>query len=160
MIDIKEYYNLQNKYYEKGLTKEEKDSYNEYNNYLISEYPFLKIDGIIDESGLSFTWLDDMPKGWRIAFGDNMLKDLKEALIADNALDQYQIVQVKEKYGGLRWYDNWSTERICKVIDKYEKLSYNTCIICGKPAKYITKGWISPYCEDCVKIVRDSYEKI
>ena len=36
------------------------------------------------------------------------------------------------------------------MIDKYEDLSSITCINCGKPAKYITTGWICPYCEDCI----------
>jgi hypothetical protein len=50
--------------------------------------------------------------------------------------------------------------KIPYIINKYEKLSYKTCIMCGKPAKYITEGWISPYCENCIKDVHDSYHEI
>ena len=34
---------------------------------------------------------------------------------------------------------------------KYEDLSEQVCINCGKSAKYMTPGWISFICEDCIK---------
>lgn len=57
-------------------------------------------------------------------------------------------MQIKEKYGSLRWYSNGSPNG-CEypIINKYEALSKRTCIVCGKSAKYISTGWISPYCE-------------
>lgn len=97
----------------------------------------------------TYSNLDAMPKGWRKAFGIGMCKEIKAALKQDKLLKRYRITQIKEKFGGLRWYDNVSTDKVQAVISKYEHLSYKTCIECGKPAKYISKGWISPYCEDC-----------
>jgi hypothetical protein len=49
----------------------------------------------------------------------------------------------------LRWYSNGSPNG-CEypIISKYEILSERTCIVCGKPAKYRSTGWISPYCEE------------
>ena len=103
----------------------------------------------------TYTELDAMPKGWRNKFGIQMCKEIKQSLLKTGgrkALKTYRIVQIKEKFGGLRWYDAWSTDEILHtIIPKYEKLSFETCINCGKPAKYVSKGWISPYCEDCVK---------
>ena len=32
---------------------------------------------------------------------------------------------------------------------KYEKLSMQTCIMCGKPGKLTDNGWIMPLCKDC-----------
>ena len=59
-------------------------------------------------------------------------------------------MQIKEKFGGLRWYDAGSPEKVWKeIIPKYENISYKTCIDCGKPAEYIQCGWISPYCANC-----------
>lgn len=51
----------------------------------------------------------------------------------------------------LRWYDNGcpSGSKIYDIIDKYEELSEKTCIECGKPAKWLSTGWISPFCDDC-----------
>lgn len=97
------------------------------------------------------TELDAMPTGWRKAFGIQMCKDLKKVLKKHNYLYKYRIIQIKEKFGELRGYSCGSpTGCEYPVIEKYEKLSGRTCISCGSPAKYITRGWISPYCESCV----------
>ena len=182
-----------------------------------------------------YTWLDDMPEGWRIAFGDQIVEEIHQELVKYNYVDQYSLCQIKEKYGGLRWYDNgtpvgklsekyeeinwrpfdhdgrWTpnydqkTEcliktgvdhyisfydrkksgmtneeideynkdsvfhyRLYKIIEKckipdiiykYEQLSYKTCISCGEPAEWISKGWISPYCTDCANFILDAEYK-
>lgn len=94
------------------------------------------------------TELDAMPQGWREAFGLKMCSELKEALKKAKMLKDYRIIQIKEKYGTLRWYDGGGTEETCKIIDKYEDISYHTCIVCGEPATYISRGYISPYCPE------------
>jgi len=71
-------------------------------------------------------------------------------------LDEYMVVQIKEKYGGLRWYDAGCTKRwYDEILPKYERLSVRTCIHCGKPAAFISTGWISPWCADCAKEIND-----
>ena len=50
----------------------------------------------------------------------------------------------------LRWYSEGDTQEIFNIINKYEDISYKTCIVCGKDAKYMTRGWICPYCEEHV----------
>ena len=100
----------------------------------------------------TYTELDAMPSGWRKAFGIQMCQEIKDELKKHKgALKRYRIMQIKEKFGGLRWYDNGSTEKIWKeIIPKYTDISYKTCINCGKPAEYISNGWVSPYCSDCI----------
>lgn len=100
-----------------------------------------------------YTELDSMDKGWREAFGMNFCKDLKKALIRTGGyklLFGFRILQIKEKYGRLEVYCIGYNDEINKVISKYSKLSEKTCIRCGKQATWISKGWISPYCDDCV----------
>ena len=100
-----------------------------------------------------YTELDSMDKGWREAFGMNFCKDLRKALIRTGGyklLFGFRILQIKEKYGRLEVYCIGYNDEINKVISKYSKLSEKTCIRCGKPATWISKGWISPYCDDCV----------
>ena len=94
--------------------------------------------------------LDAMENGWLKAFGIQLCKELRSVLIKDKFLFKYRISQIKEKFGGLRWYDNGSSREVQDIIGKYESISEHTCISCGKPAKYITSGWICPYCEDCI----------
>lgn len=98
----------------------------------------------------SYTELDDMPTGWRNAFGIQMCNEIKASLKRDKLLHKMRIVQIKEKFGGLRFYYNHGSSDMGNIVRKYETLSYHTCICCGKPATKISKGWISPYCDDCI----------
>lgn len=123
------------------------------NKKLIKEFPFLQIRNVwsgevLDEPYFS-TWLDDMPDGWRNAFGLKMCQEIKDLLVKNNCLNDYRILEVKEKYGTLRWYDNGGPKGLDAIISKYEDMSMCICPYCGKPTKYYTKGWISYICEDC-----------
>lgn len=138
----------------------------EQNRALCDTYPFLDRnrrwgakdcpDGLkpgapedLKEWDYEYTELDCMPDGWRIAFGEQLCAELKTELESAGLLNQYRILQIKEKYGTLRWYDNGNTKAGHEILRKYEDISARTCICCGKPATRITKGWISPYCDDC-----------
>ena len=135
------------------------------NKQLCEQYPFLLprniwTDEISKDFDYSYTELDAMPDGWRKAFGLQMCEELKQELIKINKMNEFRIVQIKEKFGELRFYTNWVTDEIEAIINKYTKLSRKTCINCGKPATVITTGWISPFCNDCVKDINDNYEPI
>ena len=95
------------------------------------------------------TELDALDDGWRKVFGEDICRDIKKQLKKEGNLHKYHITQIKEKWGYLHWYDNGSRE-IMKIIDKYEEISRHTCIVCGKPATKMSKGWICPYCDDCI----------
>lgn len=64
----------------------------------------------------------------------------------------YQPLQIKEKFGGLRYYFNSShrdKEIMNMVVDKYEKMSFTICEECGEPgttARGITTLWIKTLC--------------
>jgi hypothetical protein len=72
-----------------------------------------------------------------------------------------KICQIKEKFGGLRVYEEtiYSEinldrdkifESICAVIDIYEAKSYEICEVCSKPGVLRTKGhrWIRTLCDE------------
>ena len=137
----------------------------QFNRELCEKYPWLiptnRWTGeIIEDYDYDYTELDAMPDGWRIAFGDQMVEELNQELVRGGFVNDYRITQIKEKFGGLRWYDNGNTEEGYNIIHKYESLSRKTCICCGKPAKYITLGWICPFCEDCIEDVEDGYKTV
>jgi hypothetical protein len=100
----------------------------------------------------SYTELDAMDAGWRKAFGIQMCKEIKAELKKHKFLYKYRIVQIKEKWGYLHWYDGETPKdsKIYDIIRKYEQISAKTCVVCGKPATKMSTGWISPYCDDCV----------
>lgn len=154
MITTKEYLKI---YY----SDEEQDIKlkKEYNKNLLEKYPWLtpynEWTGELNEDyDYDHTWADDIPDGWRLAFGDQMLEELSQLLKKYNIEKEYSIVEIKEKFGGLRWYDDGfpkeGYEEYKDWLYKYEELSFKTCINCGKPATRISKGWISPYCDDCI----------
>lgn len=80
---------------------------------------------------------------------DELLAILKEV----NYVNEYQIFQLKEKWGYIHIYDNGVPKEVWDKykawLKKYEDLSYKTCFKCGKPTKHYTKGWIVPMCISC-----------
>lgn len=117
---------------------------------LLEEYPFLKIyyDIPQDEEPGCFTHMDEIPLGWRKAFGAQMMDEIKAAATEDGSIDILEIYQFKEKYGELRTECNCYSRLLESVLNYWEEVSSRTCIYCGKPAKYLTRGWIEPVCDD------------
>lgn len=58
-----------------------------------------------------------------------------------------EICQVKEKFGGLRFYINSGSEEIFNIIHKYEELSYTICEECGEAGEIRSGGWIRTLCD-------------
>ena len=142
------------------IIKKEPSVIKEYNKPLLAKYPWLAPYNVwtgkpLEGYDYEYTRADDIPRGWRIAFGDQMIEELDQLLKKYNIEKEYRITQIKEKYGSLRWYDDgfpqegW--EEYKAWLYKYEDLSSRTCMNCGKPAIGFTKGWIMPLCKDCMK---------
>lgn len=66
---------------------------------------------------------------------------------------QVQCVQIKEKFGGLRFYVNNSCHAINGMISFAESLCYHTCMKCGsmKDVTQTKTTWISTLCKECAK---------
>lgn len=129
---------------------------------LIERYPFLLPQHALSgthSTGFESTVLDDMPVGWRAAFGEELCKEIMEELVRNNCVDSYQVLQIKEKYGELRWYSQGGTERIHReIVPKYERMSRRICIQCGQPATLVSKSWVAPWCKTCAEqIPRSEY---
>lgn len=58
-----------------------------------------------------------------------------------------QICQVKEKFGGLRFYINDSSKEVHDIISNYEHISYHTCEVCGEKGELRKGSWWSTLCE-------------
>ena len=58
-----------------------------------------------------------------------------------------KIVQVKEKYAGLRIYTDYSNKELDKIIYDVEKESLRTCEECGKLGKIRGKEWYYTSCD-------------
>lgn len=56
------------------------------------------------------------------------------------------VVQVKEKYGTLRFYVRSADDRVSALIDFAEAMSGCTCEVCGDVGKSDNAGWIKTHC--------------
>lgn len=82
---------------------------------------------------------------------DNGWKDLVLKLIEDLKAIGWngEIAQIKEKFGGLRFYIGEGTIEMFKLIDKAECKSYSICIRCGQPGVLRGTSWPTPLCDVC-----------
>lgn len=91
-------------------------------------------------------------EGWR-----NIVENLCQQILELNPPEQFQVSQIKEKFGGLRFYWNGHSElkedlkaQITSLIRKAESEAYKTCQDCGNPGVICRKpsGWIFVACEN------------
>lgn len=137
------------------------------NKELVTKYPWLLprnrfTDEVPDNYDYSYTELDDMPDGWRIAFGEEMCEEIQQALnmMEPDVAATFRIMQIKEKYGMLHFYTNWVTDQINEIIYKYDKISATTCVRCGAPATKLSTGWICPWCDSCAEKIHENFVNI
>lgn len=64
---------------------------------------------------------------------------------------EVNIGQVKEKFGGLRFYYDGGDKDIAGMVYFAECLSFKTCQNCGKEGCVQQKGWWITLCDDCKK---------
>ena len=81
---------------------------------------------------------------------------LLEKLIGDlNALNEpYTIEQIKEKFGGLRFYYTGLTQEGSDLVSRAERDSFKICEVCGDPGELRAKGWWKTLCFICYKRAR------
>lgn len=90
--------------------------------------------------------------GWQYILW-RLCEQIEVELAKDYELkQQFEVVQVKEKFGGLRFYTNVGNDAIYDLISKAEDESYGTCEVCGEPATLIENNrWYKTICEICNK---------
>ena len=92
-------------------------------------------------------WSDCVGAGWRNVV-DKAVADIQEC-------EGGYVVQVKEKFGGLRIYAYG--EGVDEICDRAEKAVKNVCEFCGRDGKIHTiRGWYKTLCEDCHKEFLDA----
>jgi len=84
---------------------------------------------------------------------ENLIKykiSRKHIWVESDRYPQITAVQVKEKFGGLRFYVNGASNAQYGVISFTESLSYKVCENCGSTKNIgSTKGWYRTLCEEC-----------
>ncbi|MBQ6518561.1 MAG: hypothetical protein IJI14_07575 [Anaerolineaceae bacterium] len=134
-----------------------------FNKELCKKYPFLLpynalaqqdtfelVTDKVDQSyKYDFTMLDFVPDGWSNLFLE-MCEELSAAIKGKENEKTFRFEEIKEKWGELRMYTAGTSEETEKIIEEYTIKSRKVCIRCGAAATRISRGWISPYCDDCI----------
>lgn len=89
--------------------------------------------------------------GWR-----NIIIECHKVLLQEDP--DYKVLQIKEKFGGLRYYFAASnpalSHRMYEKISHLEKKSYLTCEICGADGnlrKNTVTGYLKTMCTSCTE---------
>jgi hypothetical protein len=83
----------------------------------------------------------DVGPGWY-----DLVSNLLDDLVAISS--GFTILQVKSKFGGLRFYIEPYNEQLQEAIARAEKESVKICEVCGKPGGPVGGGWIDTLCEE------------
>lgn len=76
-----------------------------------------------------------------------ILEQQASSLTVGDDSNQMRAVQVKEKFGGLRFYMDRCTEAMFDAIEEAESRSYRICEICGSPGVVRNGSWITTLCD-------------
>jgi hypothetical protein len=111
---------------------------------LMVEFPFLRTSGDPKQDLMCFGF--ECGDGWLM-----LLHTLFRAItVLTDVPEDFQVVQVKEKFGTLRVYANGATDEILTLIDMAEDASGRICEMCGKEGTTsVDGGWVYTNCEQC-----------
>ena len=85
--------------------------------------------------------LDSVGDGWASLV--NKVFEKLETLIGN-----VKVIQVKEKFGGLRVYTDVFNEDLDKFIIEVERESFTICEECGKSGHLRDGGWYKTLCDE------------
>lgn len=116
---------------------------------LLKKYPKIFRQKSLPMTETAMCWGLSCGKGWFWLIDilcQNLQYDTDE-----NGYPQIEAVQVKEKFGGLRFYTNGADKKHQGMIWLAESLSLEICEECGthKNVSQNKQGWIRTLCKEC-----------
>jgi hypothetical protein len=111
---------------------------------LFEKFPFVRGSGDITKDLMDFGF--ECGDGWF-----QILYALFDAIQNLTVVPpDFKVVQVKEKFGTLRVYTDFSSEDINHLISLAEDASSLVCESCGAPGKLTRNhGWFKTLCDKC-----------
>jgi hypothetical protein len=80
-----------------------------------------------------------------------LLTKLCDDLMKLDLPEGFEVEQVKEKFGTLRFYVSHYTDEISELITAAEEESSRTCERCGQPGRLRGGAWLKTLCDYCHK---------
>lgn len=114
---------------------------------LYEKYPKIFRQKDLPMSDTCMCWGVCVGEGW-FNIIDTLCMNMQNH-ISRKKCTQVEAVQVKEKFGGLRFYYSGGDEYIKGAVDMAEALSYCTCEKCGGFGTQNKTGWIKTLCTSC-----------
>jgi len=131
------------------------DSRNVSEQKILKKYPLIFRQKDLPMTQTCMCWGLDVGQGWHKLI-DTLCASIQGYIDANAKhnpnIHQVEAVQVKEKFGGLRFYTNGEDEVIHGMIWFAEQLSNYICEDCGTMDNVTqSEGWITTLCEKCRK---------
>lgn len=113
----------------------------EHTQTLLNDFPKLYQQYKLPMDKTCMCWGFEILDGWF-----NMIYELSEKIVV---LDpKCEAVQVKEKFGGLRFYVDNTTKEVHDLLHEYEEKSYKICEMCGKKGELRQdRAWSKTLCK-------------
>ena len=109
------------------------------------KYTIIDPDPTLQNNLMAFAF--ETGEGWYPMIMELMDK-IQDIVDANPEYKDLRVVQIKEKFSGLRVYMNYDPEEIDDLIDEYEKKSYHICEVCGEDGKEReNRHWYKTLCD-------------
>jgi len=113
----------------------------------MKNYTFISPDPTLQNNLLFFGF--EIRDGW-LPLLKELFDKIQKLVDNDPQCNALEVVQVKEKFGELRVYLNYSYEKIDNLIDEYTRKSKTICEWCGEKGKLRNdNGWYTTLCNKC-----------
>jgi hypothetical protein len=85
------------------------------------------------------------PSEWQIESAEQVMRD---GVTIPDEVPQVVVEQIKEKFGGLRFYYQGGDDHTSGVVDMAESWAGKTCETCGSMGERRSGGWIRTLCDE------------
>lgn len=120
---------------------------------LVEKYPKIFANRNGDMRTTAMYWGFECDDGWYWLI-DNLCNSIQTYIDNNPHLEITQVIatQVKEKFGGLRFYITGGDDIIEGMIWLAENMSFNMCEKCGNKenVSQTASGWIKTLCDKCL----------
>ena len=115
---------------------------------LLSSYPKIFRQKDLPMNQTCMCWGIECGDGWYTLL-NALCNHIQHYLDQKKDVEQVEAVQVKEKYGTLRFYINGGDDYVDGLVSMAENMSAFICEQCGDAGSIRGKGWYTTRCDEC-----------
>lgn len=97
-----------------------------------------------------------LKRAWEVSIEDGWMPIIEQLCksiqhhVDTTGMKQVEVVQIKEKFGGLRFYTTHADDEVMAMINEAEHKADKTCERCGAEGEVRnSKPWIKTLCDKC-----------